>query len=604
MSMSDAICSICLHIAQARGGGIPLISPGCCGSWFHQECIDKLKDQNINNCPNCRAIFTNKNDNHVNDTTSIIPLPKRRQSFRAPSSPYFGVNNNNNNNNFNFIFNNNFNFNNNKIIINSNTGLDKEDPLPVDISDNTSTVVMEDMNPIVVSINTAPEYPIISMNETTAFYARVTMRYEESMTISQQKTPMDIICVLDKSGSMQGSKISSLKNAMNFVIDSLTEKDRLSIMSFESNSTLIHGLLLMTPENKVQSKSLFASLSAGGGTEILAGMKHGNSILENRQQRNAASCMFLLTDGQDRQYTAEKLDLAKKMKADGTSLFVFGFGADHDSEHMAAIANAAEGTFTYIESDDMVTDAFGGTIGTIQGASLSNINLIIQTSERNVVIEQIIAGRYITSKSVDGRSGTISFVNMYIGESRDVLLLLSLPAVDEPIQDYELFKAHATYYIQGEITKRESDILSCTLARVPVEEISSLSLERDVLIDVLINRHDCTSSLQHALLLADGNNFDEAKSTIQRVLSSITSSISFIQNNSITISLVIDLQDALRIVSSRQEYNIQGGRASMQERSFNNTAQRECYQKRSRVSNVYQTSNSNVMQIKARSTKL
>jgi hypothetical protein len=32
---------------------------------------------------------------------------------------------------------------------------------------------------------------------------------------------------------------------------------------------------------------------------------------------------------------------------------------------MAAIANAAEGTFTYIESDDVVPDAFGGTIGTI-----------------------------------------------------------------------------------------------------------------------------------------------------------------------------------------------------------------------------------------------
>jgi hypothetical protein len=153
-------------------------------------------------------------------------------------------------------------------------------------------------------------------------------------------------------------------------------------------------------------------------------MKHVNSILENRQQRNAASCMFLLTDGQDRQYTKEKLDLAKKMKAEGTSLFVFGFGTDHDSEHMAAIANAAEGTFTYIESD-----AFGGTIGTIQGVSLSNINLNVQISERNVVIKQIIAGRYITSKSVDSRSGTISFVNMYMGESRDVLLLLSLPAV-------------------------------------------------------------------------------------------------------------------------------------------------------------------------------
>lgn len=47
--------------------------------------------------------------------------------------------------------------------------------------------------------------------------------------------------------------------------------------------------------------------------------------------------MFLLTDGQDRNATAEKLELARKMKSNGTSLFVFGFGTDHDSEHMVRI---------------------------------------------------------------------------------------------------------------------------------------------------------------------------------------------------------------------------------------------------------------------------
>jgi hypothetical protein len=82
--------------------------------------------------------------------------------------------------------------------------------------------------------------------------------------------------------------------------------------------------------------------------------------------------MFLLTDGEDEypQFLQDKLNLARTIKSSGTSLFVFGFGTDHDSEHMDAIANAAEGIFTYVESDSMVTDAFGGTIGAQQGQSL------------------------------------------------------------------------------------------------------------------------------------------------------------------------------------------------------------------------------------------
>jgi len=457
---------------------------------------------------------------------------------------------------------------------------------------------------IIVTVTSAAEYPIIDLSGKSAFYARVTLKYEESLVVNtQQKSSMDIICVLDKSGSMMGTKISSLKNAMNFVINSLTDKDRLSIISFESDSTLIHGLLLMTPENKIKSKSLFANLFAQGGTNILNGMKHGNSILENRKQRNAATCMFLLTDGQDRQCTQEKLDLAKKMKIDGTSLFVFGFGSDHDSEHMTSIANAAEGTFTYIESDDVVTDAFGGTLGTIQGLSLHNINLNIQISERNVMIEKIIAGRYITSKSIDNRSGTISFANMYIGETRDVLLLLSIPSVDEPIQDYELFKAYATYYIQGESIVRDSNSIACNVDRKYINPSDSLLIQRDITVDIHLNRYACTTALTLALSQADNNNFNEAKITIQNALSILKSSISYQVQNNIVMTLQADLLEALQIVSSKEEYRIRGGRANIAEVNANHFIQRECYQKSNRQASVYQTTSSSTMQDKAYHSK-
>ena len=229
-------CSICLQISQARGG-VPLFSPGCCGSWFHQVCIDNLKAQGINNCPNCRAIFTNNttnnnNNNNNNHSNNSVRSNRWSQAFRGMSI---------------------FNWGQRPSSSSYPLSYDRDDALPtqgnVNIFLNNDNNINQENMTTMTTVSTAPEYPIISMNETTAFYARVTLKYEDSsMSSSQQKTPMDIVCVLDKSGSMQGSKISGLKNAMNFVIDSLTEKDRLSIISFESNSTLIHGLFLMTPD--------------------------------------------------------------------------------------------------------------------------------------------------------------------------------------------------------------------------------------------------------------------------------------------------------------------------------------------------------------------
>ena len=145
------------------------------------------------------------------------------------------------------------------------------------------------------------------------------------------------MCVLDNSESMKGSKLESLKKAMEFVIQTLGPNDRLSIVNFNTTATALHGLLKMNSSNQDTAKAAVHGLQAVRSTDIYDGMITGWTILENRKTKNPASCMFLLTDGQDMDNLDEKLYLARKMKSEGTSLFVFGFGTDHDSEHMVRI---------------------------------------------------------------------------------------------------------------------------------------------------------------------------------------------------------------------------------------------------------------------------
>jgi Mg-chelatase subunit ChlD len=206
---------------------------------------------------------------------------------------------------------------------------------PVTPSAATSTSTRTGVVPT-VTVSAAPEYTEVSRDEHQNFHVRVSLKYEEVEALSAMKVPLDVVCVLDNSGSMSGGKLDSLKKAMDFVIQTLGPNDRLSVINFNSHPTVLHGLLKMSPANQGTAKSRIHALNATGGTNILEGMQQGWSSLENRQTRNPASCMFLLTDGQDRDNTQEKLELARRMKSAGTSLFVFGFGTDHDSEHMVS----------------------------------------------------------------------------------------------------------------------------------------------------------------------------------------------------------------------------------------------------------------------------
>lgn len=49
-------CAICLQPTAGRGG-IPIMSPGCCGKFFHQPCMDQMIANGNSSCPNCRAAF-------------------------------------------------------------------------------------------------------------------------------------------------------------------------------------------------------------------------------------------------------------------------------------------------------------------------------------------------------------------------------------------------------------------------------------------------------------------------------------------------------------------------------------------------------------------
>lgn len=330
----------------------------------------------------------------------------------------------------------------------------------------------------------------------------------------------------------------------------------------------------------------------------MEGMQQGWAALEGRRSKNPASCMFLLTDGQDRDNLQRKLDLARTIKSSGTSLFVFGFGADHDSEHMDAIANAAEGVFTYVEADSMVTDAFGGTIGTQQGVSLANIQLSIEACEHSVTISQVLAGRYSSALQGDGRGATVSFVNMFLGESRDILLKLHMPAVASPVDDYELLRASVTFQVQGEPASVEphsaQQASTCMVQRKKEENFTEAGRVRDMEVDVQINRLECAAAVEQALREADRNNFESARTILATTRANLIVSPSYNAQHNTVVGLMQETEDALQRVQNRSEYE-SGGRAMMQEAVSSNTYQRSCYSKAGRAKK-FQTSSSSGMQ--------
>ncbi len=67
--------------------------------------------------------------------------------------------------------------------------------------------------------------------------------------LDELRVPVDLVCIVDQSGSMQGNKIHLLKDTLNYIVDQTSVLDRLAIISFDTQAyDRSNGLKLMATE--------------------------------------------------------------------------------------------------------------------------------------------------------------------------------------------------------------------------------------------------------------------------------------------------------------------------------------------------------------------
>jgi len=87
---------------------------------------------------------------------------------------------------------------------------------PIDESDrqfeiSSGSTTLASTQPV-IAVSCTPERNEIPLSECDNFFVNINLKAIGSSTAAT-KVPMDIVCVLDNSGSMSGSKLDSVKEA-------------------------------------------------------------------------------------------------------------------------------------------------------------------------------------------------------------------------------------------------------------------------------------------------------------------------------------------------------------------------------------------------------
>ncbi len=174
---------------------------------------------------------------------------------------------------------------------------------------------------------------------------------------SQARQPVEMVFVLDCSGSMSGRPIEQAKDAVEQALGDLQPTDTFQIIDFAQNaSTLGRAPLLATAANIRKGQKYLRSLNANGGTYMLTGM---NAALNFPHDESRLRVVAFMTDG----YIGNEDEVLRTLDAGLGDTRVFGFGVGeapnrHLMDEMSRLGRGAVGYVGLKDDPEPVMSTF------------------------------------------------------------------------------------------------------------------------------------------------------------------------------------------------------------------------------------------------------
>nr|XP_043632760.1 E3 ubiquitin-protein ligase WAV3 [Erigeron canadensis] len=577
---SKKTCTICLA-SMKRGEGQAIFTAECSHS-FHFHCIASNVKHGNQICPVCRAKWKEvplqgsagsgpplgrTRINPVNWTqdhsvmTLLRPIPPRPNSPRHAASPIFPGPEPS-------VFN-------------------DDEPLDTKISNKPSSensclkrVLVKTYTevPAVPRSSAANDFTVLIHLKAPSSIAGIKSSTHQGPTFNQvsqtPRAPVDLVTVLDTSGSMAGTKLALLKRAMGFVIQNLGPADRLAVIAFSSNARRLFPLRKMSDTGKQQALQAVNSLVANGGTNIAEGLRKGAKVMEDRRENNPVGSIILLSDGQDTytvngsskcggqkdQSTNYELLLPKSIHGgEGNSgikipVHAFGFGTDHDASSMHSISEISGGTFSFIETEGVIQDAFAQCIGGLLSVVVKDARVILKSVNPDVIVRSLKAGSYKNHLMADGKSGCIDVGDLYADEERDFLVSVNIPT-ELTSNETCLLKVRCHY-----IDPFTKETVNLETVDVGIRRPENLGNEVAVSIEVdrQKNRLQAAEAMLKARTAAEEGDMAQAIDTLENCRRILSETVSAKSGDRLCVALDAELKEMQERMASRHMYEASG----------------------------------------------
>lgn len=193
---------------------------------------------------------------------------------------------------------------------------------------------------------------------------------------------VNLALVLDNSGSMRGERLAATKRAAQGIVDALTARDRLSVVSFCSSPTVHLDAVPMDGRGRSRATEAIRDLSAADTTNLSAGWMEG-ALCVAREMERTAGCqnrVVLLSDGNANQGICDPEELgyhAGQLRERGLYTSTVGIGEGYATAQLRALAEHGGGRLHDAETPEEIVEVVLGELGEIRQTVAENVEVTV-----------------------------------------------------------------------------------------------------------------------------------------------------------------------------------------------------------------------------------
>jgi Ca-activated chloride channel homolog len=202
------------------------------------------------------------------------------------------------------------------------------------------------------------------------FYGAV---FPDTSLFAGSRPKLDIVLLIDVSGSQEGWPLAKEKEISNLILDKLNSTDRISVLSFSDQVYWCFGSAqsaVASSDNIGKAKTFINALTTVGGTNLLSGVQAALAIPKDQ---NASRFFIFCTDGN---VTNESAIIdAIKNHASSPTVFTFGAGNNLNRYFLDESAKVGNGYSTEITQNEAVDGFVNAAWNKIESPQLRNITI-------------------------------------------------------------------------------------------------------------------------------------------------------------------------------------------------------------------------------------